>query len=134
MCGDHYKTRPGLKYHIGHSHKDKDGNPVAFKDVARTPNDPPSSFGGPRSFGGFGGMGGEGPTFSQGRDFSQRPSFLVNIIFTLLWQIYNFYPDHFLFPPSKSLPGIFGHFQNFPIIFRLQYKFPMACVKKSCVY
>ena len=68
VCGAHYKTRPGLKYHIGHSHKDKDGNPVAFKDAARI-NDV-GQFGSSGNFSGFGGMG-EGPNYSQGRDFSQ---------------------------------------------------------------
>ena len=71
MCGAHYKTRPGLKYHIGHSHKDKDGNPVAFKDVARIAGESQGSFGSPRSFSGFGGPN-EGNNFGQGRNFSQR--------------------------------------------------------------
>ena len=72
VCGAHYKTRPGLKYHIGHSHKDKDGNPVAFKDVARIANDSQGTFGSPsRGFTGFSGPN-EGSNFGQGRDFSQR--------------------------------------------------------------
>ena len=71
VCGAHYKTRPGLKYHIGHSHKDKDGNPVAFKDVARIANESQGTFGSPRSFSGFGGTN-EGNNFGQGRSFSHH--------------------------------------------------------------
>ena len=70
VCGAHYKTRPGLKYHIGHSHKDKDGNPVAFKDVARISNESQGAFGSPRSFSGFSGTN-EGPNFGPGRNFSR---------------------------------------------------------------
>lgn len=71
LCGAHYKTRPGLKYHIGHSHRDKDGNPVAFKDAARISNESQGTFGSPKSFTGFGGAN-EGPNFGPGRNFSQH--------------------------------------------------------------
>jgi len=65
LCGAHYKTRPGLKYHIGHSHKDKDGNPVAFKDVARISGESQGTFGSPRSFSGSFGTN-EGTNFGPG--------------------------------------------------------------------
>jgi len=73
LCGAHYKTRPGLKYHIGHSHKDKDGNPVAFKDVARIAGESQGSFGSPRSFSGFGGPN-EGNNFGQGGNGGSDPA------------------------------------------------------------